>query len=215
MLLLSIQPLLNSWTMDKKARFSLFTLSLTVLISSSLGLTGCAISPAPDADLSSTQLAGGYISLNRVAPPIASPSTLLGFMPDASSEKDTPWLKLRLQDNTLLLMKGDAVVEQSKIEGSFALEPGIYSLQHKQRSPLWYAGDEYFTLRGLSVPTVGDKERYRRGALGDFALFVDSDASIHSAPIWTQEVGGLRIDDEKMKKIYYALDVGAKIQVTP
>jgi hypothetical protein len=202
--------------MNNNVGFARFTLSLSVLIFSGLAFSGCSLYKSPtDIDLQKTQYAGGYISLNRVAPPVASPATLLGFMPDSVSDKDSIWLKVELAENKLVLMKGSNVVDESKIEGVLPLQPGVYSVQHKQRSPLWYAGDEYFSLRGLAVPSIGDKERYRRGALGDFALFVDSDASIHSAPVWTEEVGGLRIDDEKMKKIYYSLDVGAKVQVIP
>ena len=201
--------------MKNSVATSRFTLSLSVLFFAVSALTGCAgsVRTSPDGS-SDNQYAGGYISLNRVAPQVASPATLLGFMPDASEDQNTSWLKVELSQNKMLLMKGNKVVEETSIEGTLPLHAGVYSLQHKQRSPLWYAGDDYFSLRGLSVPSIGDKSRYRRGALGDFALFVDSDASIHSAPMWTAEVGGLRIDDEKMKKIYYSLDVGAKVQVT-
>ena len=197
-----------------KISFLLFPLAL-LLVGCSTTTTPLTPSNVQTAETQKSQTSlGGYISLNRIAPAVSSPASLLGFMPNpAGSDESTPWLKINTEAGTIQLMNGGQVVEETKIEGKLPIQPGSYTVKHKQRSPLWYAGDDYFLSRGLSIPEAGDKERYRRGALGDFALFVDNDASIHSAPVWTPEVGGLRIDDEKMKKIYYSMDVGATVTV--
>lgn len=154
----------------------------------------------------------GYVSINRIAPQIATPETLLGFLP-ALENNSGDWLQIDTKSKKLILFEGTKKLQEAAIEGDISLKPGRYEIKHKQRSPLWYAGDDYFEARGLSVPEVGHRERYRRGALGDFALFIDSDTPIHSSPEYNKEVGGIRIDDEQMRKIYYSLDVGSVIEI--
>ena len=178
---------------------ALFAISLSLLV-------GCSASQVKP----SNEATNGLLTINRVAPPISKPTTLLGFLPNNDTQK---WLCIDSKKLTVSLMDGDTPLATVKAEGAMKLTPGEYSLSHKQRSPLWYAGDDYFIKRGLPVPPSGDTERYRRGALGDFALFLDKDTSLHSAPIWTDEVGGLRIQDEQIKKIYYSLDVGSRVEI--
>lgn len=110
-------------------------------------------------------------------------------------------------------MDGEKTSLVAQSEGELDLKAGTYTLMHKQRAPLWYAGDSYFTNREIPVPASGDSNRYLRGALGDFALFIDRDISIHSSEIWTSEVGGLRVPEEEIRKIYYSLNVGSQIEI--
>ena len=183
-------------------------------LSAALAMTACSSSPtATSTEQQSTlQLAsGGLVSINRVAPAISSPSLLFGFMPE-KDQKNT-WLEINTTNKEVYLFEKGELVQKAKVEGNLDFEPGRYQIKHKQRSALWYAGDDYFLSRQLPVPEVGNRERYRRGALGDFALFLDTETPIHSSPIWTAEVGGLKLEDQQMRKIYYALEVGSVVEV--
>lgn len=183
---------------------------LLVLISL---FTACSISSSPEATPVSIQTSGS-ISIARLAPaPLkASENSVMGFLP-FESQKGATKLIINRADRTISLLEGDKASIIAKGEGDISLAPGTYSIMHKQRAPLWYAGDSYFTNREMSVPPSGDGNRFLRGALGDFALFIDKDTSIHSSDIWTNEVGGLRIPVEEIQKIYYSLDVGSAIEI--
>lgn len=174
-------------------------------------MTGCAVNaPRPDQFALKSD---GLISITRLAPQVNSaPTSVLGFIP-VDADRQGKWLSIDGTKGTITLMEGQEVVASAQAEGKMKLEAGVYHILHKQRSPLWYAGDNYFLKRGLNVPGSGDRERYRRGALGDFALFIDKETSLHSSPVWTDEVGGLRIPDEEIRKIYYSVDIGSLIEI--
>lgn len=172
-------------------------------------LTGCSAGRVvPETEISQS----GVISITRLAPQTVGNTVMLGFIPVAQ-ESDKPRLSIDTTKGTLSLVKGDELLSSCSIDGAMKIKPGSYQIEHKQRSPLWYAEDSYFTNRGLPVPAPEHKDRYRRGALGEFALFLDKDNAIHSSEVWTDEVGGLRIADEDIRKIYYSLDVGSVIEV--
>ncbi len=160
-----------------------------------------------------TSNADGLISITRLAPSaISSPRSVLGFIP-VDSDRQGKWLSIDASKGVISLMEGQETIASAQTDGKIKLEPGRYTILHKQRSPLWYAGDSYFTKRGLEVPGAGDKSRYRRGALGDFALFIDKETSLHSSLVWSDEVGGLRVSDEELRKIYYSVDIGSLIEI--
>jgi len=141
---------------------------------------------------------------------------LVGYFPPAvtylPAENET-WLEINRQNKVLTLYKGKGVIKEIHGEGDVSITPGDYYLQHKQKAPLWYAPNEYFAKRQLNVPPPSDRLRYRRGALGKFALFPTTTFPIHCAPIWTQEVGGIRVSANDLSSIYYMLPVGAPIVV--
>jgi hypothetical protein len=110
-------------------------------------------------------------------------------------------------------MDGASTVYKFKGEGLGQVVPGRYELLHKQRNPLWYAPDAYFAKRGLMVPPAGDRARFRRGALGDFVLFLNKDTPIHSGPIWSEDLGGARLDENDLSRVYYKVEAGTPIQV--
>jgi hypothetical protein len=196
--------------MNSKIKVNCLLLLGTAVLGFSL--LGCSTSK----DLVSSEGRGsialsGIASINRIAPSISLPSSLFGFLPEAN--KNQSWLEIDSKTKQLIFYENGSLKEKVPLEGDFQLSPGKYLIKHKQRSALWYAGDDYFLARNLSVPSVGNRERYRRGALGDFTLFLDEEIPIHSSPVWTPEVGGLKLDDEKMKKIYYSLEVGSVVEV--
>ena len=141
---------------------------------------------------------------------------LIGYFPPLMSfvpAENEIWLEVDRTTAKLSLYKGREIVKQIQGEGVVSMNSGEYFLQHKQKAPLWYAPNEYFTKRQLAVPASENRLRYRRGALGDLALYPTTTFPIHSAPLWSDEVGGLRISESDLASIYFMLPVGAPIVV--
>jgi hypothetical protein len=141
---------------------------------------------------------------------------LLGYVPPSIAfvpAQNETWIKLDRKSNTLTVLKGASVVKEIQGEGAVDLEPGVYSLQFKQKDPSWYAPDDYFVKRHLVVPPEGDSRRFRRGALGTYALYPTATFAVHSGSIWSKDVGGLKISKSELSSIYYLLPLGASVQV--
>ena len=158
----------------------------------------------------------GMLAISRNAPAVtrAHARTGLGFIPAALHGTPTgSWLSIDREQSLIKLMKGDQVVYKLKGDGFTELRGGLFKVKHKQRSPLWYAPDAYFQERNLQPPAEGDKSRFRRGALGDFVIFIDQDTPIHAGPLWMPEIGGIKMDEADLSKIYYSLEVGSEIEV--
>ncbi len=216
------------------SRASLAALSVPAVLASAVlcGVTGCSSAVDSEAKLSrsSTQpdavqhmvrnvaLRDGSVAVGGPIPAIQPLSELLksaqalGFSPvDVMHEGH--WLSIDTQNNTLRLMEGAKEVMRGEVQSDSSLRPGTFSLKHKQRSAPWYAPDEYFNSRGLSVPGEGEKGRFLRGALGEFALFLDKQTPLHSGPIASAELGGVKVDETVLSRVYYSLEIGAPIEV--
>src|SRR5690606_8603035 len=79
---------------------------------------------------------------------------IIGFFPLTATfnpADNEVWLELDRESRLLKVFKGKKEIKTIKGEGIVALAPGEYPLQHKQKSPLWYAPDEYFENRELRV----------------------------------------------------------------
>jgi hypothetical protein len=213
--------------MRTKQLTSLFT-ALTTIACGSL-LSGCAdlmqplktaLGGEPAAQRSVEPLASGVITVSRQIPAAEAAADIpaLGFLPGEARSVATAagkplTLVLNRGKGTVSLLSGEQVVTTVKGEGLDLLAPGSYEVVHKQRNPLWYAPDSYFTARHLPTPTTHDRERFRKGALGEFALFLDKDTAIHAGPIFTNEVGGVRLAEDAIAQLYYRIPVGTTIQV--
>ncbi len=137
----------------------------------------------------------------------------LGFIPEPTTQHSGSWLLVKTSQGVIELMNGEKVVSSIKGDGVRDLPHGVFKVKHKQRNPLWYAPDSYFSERALPAPLDGDKARYRRGALGDYVLFLDKQLPIHSGPIWLSHIGGVRVDETELSKVYYSLNVGSVVEV--
>jgi hypothetical protein len=159
-------------------------------------------------------LADGSLMISRSLPPPAAPqnTTTLGLLPTYGAHTGT-WLLIDTGARTASLMEGDTATVVAPAEGTDTVRPGRFQLLHKQRNPLWYAPPSYFQQRQLPVPPEGDRARFRRGALGDFVLYITKEIPVHSGPVWTDDVGGIRLDDTSLSKMYYMLPVGAPIEI--
>ena len=143
-------------------------------------------------------------------------SQLVGFFPPSKGflpAQNQTWLEIDSKEKTVQIFRGQTSIRKIQAEGKVSLEPGTYSLQHKQKRPLWYAPDDYFAKRQLPVPPPGDRERYRRGALGQFALYPSVTFPIHSGPVWSDDVGGLRVSRSELSAIYYIVPIGTSVVV--
>ncbi len=153
-------------------------------------------------------------SLADIAPKTFAP--LIGYFPPVQgyvpADNET-WLEVDRDSKKLTLFKGKNPLKVFAAEGNINIGPGDFYLQHKQKEPLWYAPDEYFENRKLATPRPGDRLRYRRGALGRYALYPTTTFPIHCGAVWSPDVGGLRVSSSDLASIYYMLPLGAPIVV--
>lgn len=122
-------------------------------------------------------------------------------------------LLINRKAGTIAVIEDGRVVQSVRGEGVENLKAGKFQLLHKQRNALWYAPDSYFSLRNLPLPPAGHRERFRRGALGEFVLFVDESTPLHSGPLASSEIGGVRISETDLARIYYSVAPGIPVQV--
>lgn len=192
------------------------------------------------AEVSGTQLSSllpeGSLSLTRAAPvtvsieasptvgsayKVAANSTIpmIGLVPGAVpallSPKIEPagaWLSIDAGSRTVSLIDSGEVVFAAPFSGDVGggKDRAELSVLLKQRNAVWFAPDEYFAARGLAVPTENSRERYLKGALGDFVVYLDEDMALYSGPVDVPEIAGVRLDPNDLARIYYLLPVGAK-----
>ena len=175
-----------------------FAPSGTIIISRAIDHEVPAIFSATDADKNTA-----FAPLIGYSPPSQ------GFLP-ADNEA---WLMVDTQTRSMVLYRGDENVRSMQVEGEIALKPGVYSLQHKQKQPLWYAPDGYFQKRQLDIPSPDAQARYRRGALGEYAMYLTNSFPIHSSPIWSTDVGGIKVARSELSSMYYMLPVGSTVVI--
>ena len=205
-------------------------LKLLCLLSSSFIFCSCgAINDMSD-PTSAGYLGSGSIVISKLVPSsnnlnnilastessddCSSMNQLLGYFPP--SEDFTPafnemWLEINTKEHTASLMQGSLATEIFQLTRSVVATPGQYYVKAKELNPLWQAPESYFSKRGLSIPE--ENSRLRSGAFGDKAIFTTSNLVIHNAPFWNQEVGGLRLSNKKLSKVFSSLPLGSPIVV--
>jgi lipoprotein-anchoring transpeptidase ErfK/SrfK len=172
-------------------------------------------------------LSSGSIVLSRqisesvIAPTVASSgeakySPILGYIPPMTGilpAANEIWLEIDSGTKTMTLIKGEQRIKSVPMQGEVPLSPGKYALQYKQHFPTWYAPDSYFEKRHLQVPNEQDQSRYLKGALGEYALYPTSTVVIHSSPLWSDEIGGLRVKKNEIAEVFSQLSLGSSIVV--
>ncbi len=141
---------------------------------------------------------------------------IAGFFPPLASFNPADneiWIEINGENQEIRLLKGKEQVKSLKFKGKLSLAPGEYPLQHKQKNPLWYAPDEYFEKRQLKVPPKGDTFRYRRGALGKYAIYPVSGFAVHSGPFWSEEVGGIKTSEADLASIFLMIKPGIPVVI--
>lgn len=216
----------------KKALFT------TLCTLSTASLIGCSIPFISDSDVndqdqkkSSSQpeetsqqasnkrwLSSGSFVLSRPAPEVApSGGTIaLGFSPmsqvvTANGMHSGVWLLM--ENGEVVMMRGSTEEKRVRAEGINGINKGRYQVLHKQSDPAWHATDSYFTRRGLEVPPEGSPRRFLRGALGSHVIFLDKNTPLHSAPHYSEDVGGVRVEPTALESLFGELEVGSVIEV--
>lgn len=189
----------------------------------SLVFAGC-ITGTSDSDISTSTrnsewLQEGTLVIARPLPEESSASSsLFGFMPQSStldSDAGESGLRLVIDSETAqaTVLNGALKLSTFPLANVEGLNPGSYEVMHKQRHPVWYATDAYFENRGLPKPDKNSKDRYLKGALGDFVIYLDDQTALHNSAVFANEVGGIRLSDNDIAQIYYQLEVGARVVV--
>lgn len=181
----------------------------------SLACAGClSQSAAPEVSQPANWMRQGSITISSPLPGKVSAAdrTMLGFLPADAAHRGT-WLSIDTDKKTATLMQGNTSVISAAIKACSKLAAGSYELLLKQKEALWHAPDEYFANRHMSIPAAGDESRYLRGALGEFVLYIDRDMPMHDASIWSEEVGGIQIEEQDMARLYYQLEVGSLVEI--
>lgn len=196
------------------------------ILLSSISVVASACGFASRPSTSSQWLADGSIALYREVrspEPVAfTPGSLRAFAPmnvpgtGAGAPSPAPIrLSLNAAAGTLTVRGLDRVPLRIPVEGADKLAlPATLSVILKQESPLWYAPDSYFRRRGLRVPAPFAQERLRRGALGPFALFLSGGIPLHTGPLSSNEVGGLRVSEEIGAALFSLVPLGTPIERT-
>lgn len=126
---------------------------------------------------------------------------------------DIPRLIVESAKHTLTLdLPGETPVVV-KAYGAYTLKHGTFAVALKQNDPLWYAPPTYFLRRGMKVPPEGNRSRLMRGALGRKALFIDKQVAIHTGPVWNEEIGGLKVSEEDMSRLFDKVAIGTTVEV--
>ena len=158
-----------------------------------------------------------------------SPSTDLpvtvGYLPPQMGFEGAAneyWIDIRTDQQTITLFNGSGEISTVNFQGAknyadqasvTSLAEGTYLLIGKKLSPRWHAPDSYFESRGLPLPSPNDPSRDLRGAYGNQAIFLTPDFAIHSAPLWTNDVGGFRVESRDLTMLFEKLEEGAVVRV--
>lgn len=150
----------------------------------------------------------GSFVIARPAPIIftgGNSGSLLGFFGNPSVVIDRSQKEIVISGSESIRVKISGV---ENLSGSEA----IVSL--KQKDPVWYAPEEYFRKRGLLVPPDYSRDRFLKGVLGEYVLYLNDEIPLHSGRFELDEVGGVRaLDLKTFSKVYYALNVGSKVSI--
>ncbi len=160
-------------------------------------------------------LQSGSIGLSRPVPQVAALTDhqpLLGFVPTKHTQRP-PRIELHRSSSQVIVVTRDGDRREILGSGIDQLPAGVYSVALKQRNPLWYAPASYFESRGLEVPAEGNKERFRRGALGEYTVFLNNQAPLHSGPVVSADIGGVQLAESDLKALFDVAEVGMTVEV--
>lgn len=159
---------------------------------------------------------------------------LCGAVPAWSQEGDPITLLVSVSGRELSVWRGEDVLHRfpvgvgtgarlSRAEGdgwSFSTPTGVFEIGRKKKDPVWYAPDWYYVERGLPVPPAYSDERYRRGILGDYALYLSDEIAIHgtqdeSSVGRASSHGCLRMRNADIAIVFPLVQVGTRVDIVP
>jgi hypothetical protein len=180
-----------------------------------LAITGCSnFAPHRSSD---DLLASGVIAISRPIPQvgghIATKTQLAQGLPSVTGPALAESVIISRADDTITAFNSAGKPVIFRAEGAEQLDQGAFTITVKEEHPLWYAPRSYFEKRSLNIPKDGSRDRFRRAALGNRALFLNNNLPIHSGPLWLEEIGGIKVGSNDMSTLYSMLDVGTRVEV--
>ena len=102
----------------------------------------------------------------------------------------------------------------------FSTPTGVFEIGRKKQDPVWYAPDWYYVERDLPIPPAYSPARYRRGILGDYALYLSDEIAIHgtedeSSVGRASSHGCLRMRNADIAIVFPLVQVGTRVEIVP
>ncbi|MBW3661105.1 MAG: L,D-transpeptidase [Gemmatimonadetes bacterium] len=154
--------------------------------------------------------------------------------PYASPESHAVYLHVSVSERQITVRRGGEVLHRfpvgvgkggtlRRLDGTaweWDTPTGIFEVGRKKEDPVWYRPDWYYAEKGLTVPPAYSDERYARGMLGDYALYISDEIAIHgtsdeSSVGRASSHGCLRMLNEDVAIVFALVDIGTKVIVTP
>jgi L,D-transpeptidase ErfK/SrfK len=158
---------------------------------------------------------------------------LLGAVP-AWSQDDPVTLLVSVSERQLSVRRGEDVLYRFPVgvgtgerlsrgrgDGwSFSTPTGVFEIGRKKKDPVWYAPDWYYVERDQPIPPAYSDERYRRGVLGDYALYLSDEIAIHgtqdeSSVGRASSHGCLRMLNADIAVVFPLVQVGTRVDIVP
>ena len=143
-------------------------------------------------------------------------------------------LLVSISERTLTVHRGESTLHRFPVgvgtgerldrahgeDWDFATPTGVFEIGRKKKDPVWYAPDWYYVERGLSIPPAYSDERYQRGILGDYALYLSDEIAIHgtqneSSVGRASSHGCLRMRNADIAMVFPLVEVGTKVVIVP
>jgi hypothetical protein len=153
---------------------------------------------------------GLIVVFNR---PSGSLGSVLPLDLTAGVDQGSPRLIIDSRNHTLTIATTEGHLVTLRTHGAWALKRGTYEITAKEIDPLWRPPTSYYLRRGLQVPEEDSPSRVVRAALGHRAIILNRDLPIHSGPVWNDDIGGLKVSEDDMGKLFRVATVGSRIEV--
>ncbi len=159
---------------------------------------------------------------------------LLGAVPASSQEGDSITLLVSVSERRLSVQRGGEVLHRfpvgvgtgERLKGAqgdgwnFSTPTGVFEIGRKKKDPVWYAPDWFYVERGQPVPPAYSEVRYRRGVLGDYALYLSDEIAIHgtedeSSVGRASSHGCLRMRNADIAIVFPLVQVGTRVDIVP
>lgn len=155
-------------------------------------------------------------------------------VPYPGAGSDQVFLHVSISDRSVTVHRGDETLHRfpvgvgkggtlRRLDGSvweWDTPDGIFEVGRKKKDPVWYRPDWYYLEKGLPTPPAYSEERYARGMLGDYALYISDEIAIHgtqdrSSVGRAASHGCLRMTNEDIAVVFALVEVGTRVIVTP
>ncbi len=189
-------------------------------------------------------LAAGFLAVAPISSP-AQTMTALGETisvdfasqapgaPYASPGSEAVYLHVSVSDRRITAYRGEVVLHHFPVgvgkggtlqrldgtEWEWTTPTGLFEVGRMKEDPVWYRPDWYYVENGLPIPPAGAEERYARGMLGDYALYISDEIAIHgtydpSSVGRASSHGCLRMHNDDIAVLYDLVEIGTTVIVT-